>query len=256
MKHKSKTFFGFLSDDNWVHWPSLLAGLSFTLQDQLKHDNTRLVIGETRYGAIQDGLFSREDNMMNAGAGVFFNSKVANLVLNGQMSKPASTDWIALVNSDIRRVAMMNDIPLINADYLLSQPPCFYVMKLSSTGCGPSSWARSPPAVFNRLTAQEGKYMQSLAGTAAIRGKGMGLGAAQPSAIVLPSFNAPIRGDSMCSSFDKHLPQPAAACNEWNCGSTLACTSSLLVESWAGIHAHQWYVPQYLPRLKLVAGAT
>ena len=127
---------------------------------------------------------------------------------------------------DITSLLVKHDVRLVHADFLDSQPPCFYVASLRS-GCGPGSWRRTPPAVFHYLTTTEVVFLADLAAfAAAVNKPSLQLGSRpQPFEIPLPLMTL---SGNLCS-------HPSASCARTNCEPSFECTVQLLVASWSSL---------------------
>ena len=158
-----------MGEDNFVHWPSLLAGLAEITATELElHDNTLLAVSETAYGIHQ----MKRGNRFFGGGGIFLNRPCGLLLRPSLLRKRrvcsqcgqglCPEECSVTHDVDITSLLVKHDVRLVHADFLDSQPPCFYVASLQS-GCGPGSWRRTPPAVFHYLTTTEVVFLADLA---------------------------------------------------------------------------------------------
>jgi hypothetical protein len=236
----NKKFYGILGEDNFVHWPSLLAGLTETAyQQQETYGDDNFVVSETSMGNDQ----FHKNNRFYGGAGVFF-SRQAAIKLRPRLTESLRDDLLAAqsMQHDMHLSAILTspiyaESRLVNGDYLMSQPPCFYMLALGS-GCGPDSWDQTPPAVFHYLSPHETVYMGKLARFAAL-----------PDFMHTPLPQPPRKKKKpfLCST-------QSSACSAWNqCEDSLKCSSWLLATTWAGLlNKNHLPIPKTISKTKYI----
>jgi hypothetical protein len=112
-------------------------------------------------------------------------------------------------------------LPLTGADFLLSQPPCFYLTH-RGTGCPAGSWLGAPPAMFHYTTTTEMRYYAELASLAA------------NTTLNVP----PAPTDRTAHTFEGGARNKLGGTERGNafvlnCAPVAACTAHLLVLAWS-----------------------
>jgi hypothetical protein len=248
--HPEKKWYGLLGEDNYLHWPSLLAGLAEVTA--ARADGVpELAVGETRCGDRQRVCPDGKPNRLYGGAGIFVNAAMAR-----ELRSHALEPLIAACNqcqgendcaTDCARgegqahdehlsglILNKLKLNLTQGDFLLSQPPCFYVTQ-RKTGCTPLVWLRTPPAVFHYMTSLEIFYYAKLASFAANA-------TFEPRQLSVPGIP---RAPNDPAAFTFHTrpwgPQrpsntlcghKSASCFHVNCAPSEMCITQLLVLNW------------------------
>jgi hypothetical protein len=250
--YPGKTWYGILGDDNYVHWPSLLAGLT---EVTAKNKNlVELAVSETRCGTTRlcgDG----KPNRIYGGAGVFFNRQMA-LKLKPKLLRLAKLcERNPLARQTCGRdtphdehvgvIILSLGSPLVQGDFLLSQPPCFYVTR-KATGCPAGLWLSTPPAVLHYITPVEMLYYFELASLAA----NITLEASQLSLPYIPPApeDDPSAAFITPRGFRSHFPMSllfpgrkrnllggsnSSSSTHLNCIPSAGCTAQLLTLGWS-----------------------